>query len=299
MIQLGDVAPAMWHWQPLLLFLLAGVTIVYVRGWQWIQSTSEPLLFWRPLAFFSGLFLLALVLISPLYHLAQAYLFARVSQHILLLAPVPALLLVGDPVPVLKVGLPWRWQQWLERYWGEGTKGRGRVQQLTPVGAIWVGFIAAFTLWYDPILHNAARYTPWLRTLELTSMFMAGLFYWWIITQASPRLHELPNFWLRVIFAALGALPLKLLGGMLMFSESHIYVYPANEIQVMDVSGERAQQLLAGVTVWFFGGVTFTNAAFLLIRGRLQQEEDKPMLSISALSTHERMIAPGLGGDKR
>ena len=298
MIEWGDVDPVRWHWQPAVLLLLVGAAFVYARGWPLAQSTVESVQPWRPLAFFSGLFLLVVALISPLYDLAQIYLFARVSQHILLLAPAPALLLAGDPGPILLAGLPWRWRQRWERHLGEGTWGRGRAQQYTPVGAIWVGFIAAFTIWYDPALHNAARQIPWLRTLELTSMLMAGLFYWWIITQASPRLHELPNFWLRVLFAGIGALPLKILGGMLLFSESHIYTYPAIEMQVMDVSGARAQQLLAGVTVWFLGGVTFTNAAFWLIRGRLQQEEDKPMLSISALSTHDRMIAPGLG-DKR
>lgn len=298
MIDLGDVVATRWHWQPMVLLVLVGASFFYARGWQLTQLTAEPVPLWRPLVFFSGLILMVVAIISPLYDLAQAYLFARVSQHILLLAPVPALLLAGDPGPVLHAGLPWRWRHWLAHYGGEGTRGRGRVQQFTPVGAIWVGFIAAFTIWYDPVLHNAARQTPWLRTLELTSMFIAGLFYWWIITQASPRLHELPNFWLRVLFTGIGALPLKILGGMLLFSESHIYTYPAIEIQVMDVSGARAQQLLAGVTVWFLGGVTFTNAAFLLIRGWLQQEEDKPMLSISALSTHERMIAPGLKGDR-
>ena len=124
-------------------------------------------------------------------------------------------------------------------------------------------------------------------------MLTGALLYWWIITQANPRRHDMPNFCLTVVFAAIGAAPLKVLGGLLMFSETSIYNYPANAIVVMDVSGERAQQLLGGVVVWFLGGITFTNAAFWLIRGWLQREEEKPTLSISSLSTHERMIAPG------
>lgn len=293
MIELGDKVAVSWHWQPVVLLLLGAAAFLYGRGWFIRQPSDLPLPRWRPITFYGGLLLLFLAFISPLYELALAYLFARVSQHILLLAPAPALLLVGDPWPFLKAGLPERWQVWLSRQFGEGTQGRGRIQQLTPIGGIWFGFIASFSLWYDPTLHAAALQTPWLRTLELITMLTGALFYWWIITQASPRLHSLPNFWLRVLFAAIGAAPLKILGGLLMFSETMIYSYPANAIVVMDVSGVRAQQLLGGVVVWFLGGITFTNAAFWLIRGWLQREEAKPMLSISALSTHERMVAPG------
>lgn len=298
MIELGDKVVADWHWQPVVLLLLSGLAVLYGRGWHRYRLVGFVLPLWRPLTFVSGLFLLFLALVSPLYDLALSYLFARVSQHILLLAPAPALLLVGDPWPILKAGLPERWRAGLTRHFGEGTRNRGRIQQFTPIGGIWIGFIASFSLWYDPALHAAALRLPWLRTLELLTMFMGASLYWWIVTQASPRLHTLPNFWLRVLLAAIGASPLKILGGLLMFSETAIYSYPANAIVVMDVSGVRAQQLLGGVVVWFLGGITFTNAAFWLIRDWLHREEEKPLLSISAISTHERMIAPGWEGDR-
>ena len=98
---------------------------------------------------------------------------------------------------------------------------------------------------------------------------------------------------MRVLYTAIGAAPLKILGGLLLFSETTLYLYPTQQIQIMDVSGIRAQQLLAGLVIWFLGGVTFTSAAFLLMRTWFNSEERKPTLSIARLSTEERLIAPG------
>lgn len=294
MIILGDDVPLTWHWQPGLLLLVGAVGFFYGRGWRRARVTSEPITQWRLISFVGGILLLLVALISPLYDLGSYYLFARVSQHILILAPVPALLMAGNPWPIIKLGLPRSWQRWVTAHWGAGTEGRGRIAQYTPVGAIWIGFLACFSLWYDPVLHAAARQIPWLRSLEWLTMLAGALVYWWIVAQARPRLHPLPNFWLRVLFAGIGAFPIKVLGGLLLFSETIIYAYPANDIQVLDVAGEQAQQYLGAIIVWFLGGVTFTNAAFILIRNWLQIEEGKPTLYIDRLSTEKRMLAPGL-----
>ncbi|MBP7999330.1 MAG: cytochrome c oxidase assembly protein [Chloroflexi bacterium] len=293
MIELGDTVTVSWHWQPILLLLGGVIGLLYVRGWRVERQKGHTIATWRPLTLILGLVCLFLALISPLHELALYYLFARVSQHILLLAPSPALLLVGDPWPILKAGFPQRGRNWLTVTFGPETRGRTRLQQLTPVSFIWFGFLAGFSLWYDPILHNLARQTPWLRTLELSTIFAAALPYWWVITRAHPHLHQLPHFWLRVLYTAIGAAPLKILGGLLLFSETTLYLYPTQQIQIMDVSGIRAQQLLAGLVIWFLGGVTFTSAAFLLMRTWFDSEERKPTLSIARLSTEERLIAPG------
>ena len=295
MIFLGDKIPLTWHWQPGLLLLLGVIGFFYGRGWQRMGVTPSPPNRWRLVSFVLGQVLLLVALVSPLYDWGSYYLFARATQHILILAPIPALLLAGDPWPILQAGLPERWRDWLKGEQAQAVKKR--LAQWTPVGVIWIVFLACFSLWYDPVLHAAAQQTPWVRTVEWLTMLAGALLYWWVVTQARPRLHPLPNFWLRVIFAAIGAFPLKVLGGLLLFSETPIYSYPANDIQVFDITGERAQQYLGAIIVWFLGGVTFTNAAFILIRNWLQQEEAKPMLYIDRLSTEKRMLAPGLEND--
>ncbi|MCL4266602.1 MAG: cytochrome c oxidase assembly protein [Anaerolineae bacterium] len=252
-----------------------------------IAHSRQPV---RPVLFGIGLFLLALVWLSPLYFLATQLFAARAMQRILLIGLIPFFLLLSNPAPVLFAGLPVQWQNAMQGW----EYGRPRFWQfllyVTKPSVIWILFVCTVWLWYDPQLHNLTLRYHWLHTVETAVLLAAALLYWWHILAVAPHLHASMHPVIRILYAVIGSGPVKFVGFVLLFSTVPVYNYPA-AIQFDGLT--MGDQGLAGILIWTVGGVVYTWTAVYLTRQWIGLDDDKPYLPHTYWSNEEAMLAPG------
>ena len=98
-----------WSVEPALVLGLAVTAVVYARGRRVLaRRRAAGVERWRAAAFLAGLAALFLALASPLDMLSDRFLAVHMAQHLVLLAVVPPLLLLGAPLLPLLSGLPIR-----------------------------------------------------------------------------------------------------------------------------------------------------------------------------------------------
>ena len=76
-----------WTLRPLLLLVLIALIVLYLRGRRHGNLDKID----RPLLFLASLLVLVLARMSPLNSLASTFLFAKVTEHLLLISVFPAL----------------------------------------------------------------------------------------------------------------------------------------------------------------------------------------------------------------
>jgi cytochrome c oxidase assembly factor CtaG len=279
-----------------LLILTAG--IVFVRGWRllYMGQYSFSLPEGRPpatirslLAFWAGLALLTAAVVFPVGYLATQYFSMRVVQHLWLIASVPSLLLLSNPLPILWAGLPER-----VRGYGEevqiSAEWRERLRRATHPAITIIAFISICWFWYDPVFHQATLTYGWVHTLEIITLFVVALLNWWHVIGAAPHVHPPMHWVVRVLYTLISVWPVKLVGLILLFSGEQFYYYPASfqfsGLQINDYS-------LGAMIAWVIGGTVYAVTCVLLIRRWLISEEEKPALPESAWAMGEAMLAPG------
>lgn len=266
--------------------------LLYLLGWQHASLHSQALFSrpWRIISFILAVWLVIIALFSPLQTLATQYFSLHVLQRLLLVAVVPALFFSGNPLPIIFAGLPLNIQTVLTQLPRRVPRLYHLFSQLTRPVPIWFLFVSTFWLWHDVQINRWLLQVSWLHRLESITLLATAAFYWWHIMAASPRLRPaMPLLW-RVAYAALGATPIKLVGFVLLFTTTAVYQYPA-EISFSGI--EMNDQSLGAAIVWVVGGIVFTWTAVMLLRGWLQDEENKPALPESIWSAKEMMLAPG------
>src|SRR5260370_11556175 len=83
--------------------------LIYTRGWYRLRAAlPNEIPGWRLVGFLCGLSVAWIALASPLAMLHHASLTIHMTQHLLLMAVAPPLLLLGSPAPPLRGGLPAR-----------------------------------------------------------------------------------------------------------------------------------------------------------------------------------------------
>jgi putative membrane protein len=169
-----------WNWDP---FILAGLALgvwVHAAGRRELRRRSG-LPGWRTAAFSAGLATLFLALVSPLDALGAALFSAHMLQHMLLIAVVPPLLVLGvTPGSVLlglapplrrELGRRWHWMTRLEPAW----------QALAQPWVAWALNVLAVWVWHIPGLYQDALQNEGLHTLEHLAFLGTSLLFWWSI----------------------------------------------------------------------------------------------------------------------
>ena len=274
------------------------VGLVYLRGWRRLAAfhagppPKEAPASTRSLKLFiAGLVLLAVALISPLGYLSTQYFSARIIQHMLLVASIPSLLMIANPIPALLYGLPERRREALLA-WGNGeTVGRRLIQRATAPGVTLLAFLCVCWLWYDPIIHAATLRHSFVHAIELLSLFAVGLLNWWHVTAAWPQAHGQMTPIIRIMYAFISIWPVKIIGLILLFLTTSIYDYPATfRFSGLDLD----DHLVGAMIAWIVSGLAYAVAAVALARQWLAAEADKPALPEANWATDEAMIAPGI-----
>lgn len=280
-----------WQWHGLFTAFILILAILYGRGWDNGRRQHRRQTMRQPVLFYTGILLLFLIAASPLSFLGTQLFAMRVFQRIMLVALIPVLIMVSDPLPVLANGLPKRYQVTLSNLPQTHPQLWTVSQQLTRPAVAWFLFVIVFWSGYDPQFHQLTIRYEWLHSLGMAFLFLTASLYWWHILAVSPQFHEPMTPIIRIGYTLVGAIPVKLVGLILLFTTVTVYTYPAS-IQFKGLT--LTDQSIGAMIHWSLGGIIFTWTGFYLVRKWLDQEEKKPHLSHSTWSTQENMLAPGL-----
>jgi cytochrome c oxidase assembly factor CtaG len=274
------------------------VGLVYTRGWRRLQAFHQgpppkdaPASARSLKLFIGGLALLAVTFISPLGYLSTQYFSARIIQHMLLVASIPSLLMLANPIPALLYGLPEERRLALLARLNDESAGPGRrcLHWATSPGVTLLAFLCVCWFWYDPLVHAATLRYGVVHAVELLSLFAVGLLNWWHITAAWPQTHGRMAPIVRILYAFISIWPVKVVGLILLFVAESPYPYP----QTFQFSGLDIDDAVFGAMIaWIVSGLAYAVAAIALVNDWLAREVDKPALPEAHWATDEAMIAP-------
>ena len=175
-----------WHFDPLVLLVLAAVTLAYGVGWWRLRTRTgrEYATIPRAVSFLAGINTLVLALISPLHHLGMHYLLAaHMWQHMMVGDIAPILMVLGVSGPMRFFFIP---KPVLRRLGRPALRPALRV-----LGRPLTAFIAwtiATAVWYIPTAYNLAlddslvHYAMWL------TIFVTGVAVWSHIVGIVPHM---------------------------------------------------------------------------------------------------------------
>ena len=286
---------ALWEprWDIVLVLLSLG--LFYTRGWWRMRQrgSRKSAGGWRLAAYWGGLFLLFLALVSPIAVLSEWLFSVHMVQHLFLIMFAPPLLWLANPMPVFLWALPARWRSTLgQRLFGPRAGLRHILRMTTNRKIAWLGFLTVYLGWHDPNLYNWALRLSWSHDLEHLSFFLVAMVYWWHITNAGPRIHGRFSFPSRLVYL-LSAVPLNMVAGLaIAFANQPIYTYYTTVPRYFGLS-VLDDQRLGGMIMWIFGSMMLIYAALVFIARYISQEERKTARHPYHLAEDAHMRAPG------
>src|ERR1035437_8474433 len=174
-----------WSFAPLLWIVLVAAGTWYVSMLRRVRRvTGKPVGPGHWLFYWSGLAVLLIALDSPLNAIGDRWLlWAHMSQHVLLAAIAPPLLILGLRAPVLPLGMPraalrrLAHRGWAGRFWGVATNPRVALP----------AWAAATWVWAIPSVFDFASRHVVVHTAEHVTLFYTGIALWGLIITPPPR----------------------------------------------------------------------------------------------------------------
>jgi len=166
---------AAWTLEPVTVAALASAAVAYGHACRVARGLTprHPVAAWRRGAFFGGLAVLAVALLSPIDTYADALLSVHMAQHVLLTLVAAPLLLLGQPGPLaLRVASPERRRRWLGL-------GRGRVARVASSPLLAWGLFAGagWVIHFSPLFDAALRSQP-VHAAEHALFLGTALLFW-------------------------------------------------------------------------------------------------------------------------
>ena len=286
-----------WLARALLITLLLAASATYGRGLVLLQDERRPAR-WQSVLFFAGLILLAVTLVSPLDSLVAIWFAARALQQLLLTELIPFLLLVSNPFPAIRAGLPAVVRATVRPLW-ENKRSRAVLTFATTPALAWLFFVTTFWFWHDTAMIALVSRNGWAHAVEVVSLLGISALYWWHITASEPHIHRPMSPLVRLFYTFIGILPIKLTGIIMLFNNEtmvggrRVVAEDALRITLGNVS--LTDNTVGSIIIWVIGGIMYACAALLLASRYIGREEAKPPLPVNPLEDDELWVAPGLG----
>ncbi|MGH2461443.1 MAG: cytochrome c oxidase assembly protein [Chloroflexota bacterium] len=241
-----------WNFDPSIVAGIGVLAVVYVV---WVRPVV-PVTRWQIAAYFGGLFILFLALVSPLDLLSDRYLFsAHMLQHVLLLFVVPPMLIWGLPVSLL-----------------------ARVCEVVPEGSIlrkiasplptFLLYVGLMWIWHLPKLYEAALGNELIHVGEHLCFLGSATLFWWLIVRSDQSLAPVPALGrIALLFgAAVGSSGLAALitfAGMVLYPT---YALGPPYSAVRDALGMTplVDQQVGGLLMWIGGGSWYLIAVAII-----------------------------------
>jgi putative membrane protein len=237
--------------------------IVYVQGWWALRKSSGDLFRVRHLAtFLAGLFCLWIAIGSPLAAFDDVSLTVHMVQHLLLMAVVPPLVLLGAPALPLLHGLP----QWVVRR-VVGPLFRGIPVQplghfLSHPAVCWIAAAVALIGWHIPSAFGLALDSEFWHEVEHICFLSTSILFWWPVIQPFPSEPVWPR-WTIPLYLFFGMMPGGALGAFLCFSDRVLYPAYAAAPNLFGMT-PMGDQVFAGALMWVFGTFVYLAPAAII-----------------------------------
>lgn len=196
----------------------------------------------RSFAFYGGLVVLVIALVSPVDAAASTLFSGHMVQHLLLMIVAAPLLAWARPAPVLLSGLPAAARHTARRPWP--ALRRLGAAATNPV-VIWVSGVVALWAWHMPVLYELALRHDAGHALEHASFLATALLLWDVVVRSGNRRGADRPVALLLVFAS--AVQGSALGAVLLFASTPLYAVHGRGAQLWGVSPLQDQQLAGGL----------------------------------------------------
>jgi putative membrane protein len=282
-----------WDWRPEVIVVLLSLGAIYGLGWWRLHRMGHRRLAngWRLVAYWGGLAVVGLALLSPV-DLLQSLLFSvHMLQHELLMMVAPPLLWLGNPLPFMLWGLPAAARRQASRLLTRQAIFRSGLRRLSAPSVAWLLYVANFWLWHTPTAYDAALNNELIHDVEHLSFFLTALLFWWHVTNAVPRIHGSLGYGLRVAYVLAALAQNEVLGVSIAFARQPLYPYYTTVPRLWDLS-VLDDQMLGGAVMWVPGGMMYVLTVLILLLRLLDREEKETSRQVSAeLSSLERGVS--------
>lgn len=265
-----------WEIRWLILAFLLALGLFYTLGWTRLREKGAAVAkVWRLLAYWFGLTLVFLALMSPLETLSGVSFTMHMLQHLLLIMFAPAPLMAAEPLPMIMWGLPAGLRQRVGgALFGRTSPVRNALRMAAKPAVVWAAFFISLWGWHDANLYNATLENNWIHDFEHITFFYSALLLWWHITAAAPRIHKRFKHPARIALT-LACLPANMIAGVVIaMSPKIIYTgyIPFENVNPfgMDVLSD---QRLGGVIMWVPGSMMYVIAVVALVALWLSSQE--------------------------
>lgn len=207
-----------WPWSPVGLICFLALVLLYLLGLRHVSmlyrkdpqvGKIHPV---RIIAFFSGVILFVLLILSPINVIGRTQLFSvHMAQAVLLTTVCAPLMLAGSPEILLRPILTLPGINQFVRF---VTK---------PVVAS-VIFNLSFLLWHAPRFFNAAQSSQSLYDLMMLCIFLSSLLNWWPLIGSLAELRKM-GYPLQMLYAFLDGQPVDIFAFILVYSGVPIYTH--------------------------------------------------------------------------
>lgn len=234
---------------------------------------------WRPQAFYAGLGVMFVALVSPLDALSDELFFAHMAQHLLLMLVGPPLILLGAPMIPLMRGVPRRLRRAALIPIARSKAVRIPLHLLTRPLVAWPIFIGMLFVWHLPDVFEAGLGNEALHLLEHSSFAGAAYLLWWNVIDPHPLRANL-IYLARVPYVFITMIPNFTLAAFLTFAQSAWYPTYAERAVRHGFTALEDQQL-GGVIMWIPGSFIF-GAALVLCLFAAARAEQAAQLALEA-----------------
>lgn len=222
---------------------------------------------WRKnFLFFTGVFILLLVTVSPLSFLGMKYLFsAHMIEHIVVLLIVPPFLVAGTNA------------QFAERLKNSAFRKTGNFLFSTPVA--WLIGIGAMYFWHIPVIFDAMKKMFALHATHLATLIIAGIIFIWPVYAPIPwkRLDPLPSA-LYLFIACVGC---TILGILITFAPDSLYIpyFTGDSQAIWDLVrngwgiSPSIDQQAGGLIMWVPACLIYVTNIMLILAGYYSQPD--------------------------
>jgi len=235
---------SLWVSAPLIL-----VALVYVRGWVRVRRLDlDTIENWRAGSFLLGLFLIWLVMASPIAALDHQFLTVHMVHHLLLMTIAAPLLWLGAPVKALEHGLPQRFVPTLIAPLLRWPPMKRLGLALANPTVCWLAAAATLVGWHIPSVFIVGMRSATWHEIEQASFLAAGLLFWWPVIRPWS---SVPNGaeWPILLYLFLATLPCDILSGFLVFCDRVVYPTYCSSPRLLSFSALEDQQC-AGALLW-------------------------------------------------
>lgn len=234
-----------WTLEPAVVASLVAAGALYGRGAGRLRRRIPELGVRRAAAFYAGLAVVAVALLSPVDAAASSLFAGHMVQHLLLMVVAAPLLAWARPVAALVAGLPSGGRDVAR---GPGARRvRRTLHVLMHPVTVWTFGALALWAWHMPTLYEAALTDDALHAVEHAS-FLGSALLMWALVFGSATSRGLPRpVALLLVFAS--GVQSSALGAVLLFASTALYPIHEAGAALWDVTPLQDQQL-AGALMW-------------------------------------------------